>query len=159
MSKRKKSAPVVRIERAANDEQSFCDVFDLLIGLHRDGGYAPLDVSKASANCFRMLAEGMVFVARLPDGTAIGTLAMTELTFWYAQDTFLQDAWFYVRPEYRKGHVGVALMRAARDDAQARGKIAFITVNNPDRKPKRTTMALESQTAGYVPVGHTIKIV
>mgnify|MGYP006149118005 CR=1 FL=1 len=42
----------------------------------------------------------------------IGTLGLTELAFWYAKETFLQDAWLYVKPQHRKGGVGVALFLA-----------------------------------------------
>ena len=49
-------------------------------------------------------------------------------------------------------------MKAARECAQARNKIAFVTVNNPDRRPKKTSMSLESQIAGFVPLGYTIKL-
>ena len=145
------------IERADTSESSFEAVFGLLLRLHREGGYAPLDPVKARVNAYRVIEEGMTFLARR-DGHPVGTLSLTELSFWYAQSTFLQDGWFYVSPEFRKGRVGIALMRAAREEAQRRNRIAFVTVNNPDRRPKSTTMSLESQTAGYVPLGYTMKI-
>lgn len=147
----------LEIVRAGADEASFNEVFGLLLDLHKAGGYATLDVETAALNAYAVLKEGMTFVAKL-DGKAIGTLALTELKFWYAKQTFLQDAWLYVAPEYRKGVVGIQLMRAAKDEAQARNKIAFVTLNNPDRRPKATVMSLESQIAGYVPVGYTLKV-
>jgi GNAT superfamily N-acetyltransferase len=148
----------VTIERAKPDEASFTEVFELLLHLHAAGGYADLDVNKASDNCFRVIEEGMVFVARSEDGKAVGTLALTELSFWYSQETFLQDAWFFVLPEFRAGNVGVELMKAAREAAEEKSKIAFVTVNNPDRRPKKTRMTIESQVAGYAPLGHTTRI-
>lgn len=147
----------LEIVRAGADEASFNEVFALLLDLHRAGGYAELDVDTAALNAYNVLKEGMTFVARL-DGKAIGTLALTELRFWYSKQTFLQDAWLYVMPEHRKGVVGIQLMRAAKNEAQARNKIAFVTLNNPDRRPKATVMSLESQIAGYVPIGYTLKI-
>lgn len=149
---------LITVERASAGEAAFRDVFELLLLLHKDGGYAPLDVRKAAANCYQVMREGACFVAREPGGRAVGTLALTTLRFWYSAESFLQDAWFYVRPEYRRADVGVLLMRAARDEADAQAKIAFITVNNPDRKPKQTRMSIESQVAGYVPLGYTLKI-
>lgn len=145
------------IERAGADEVAFSEVFGLLLELHRTGGYAVLDTETAARNAYAVLNEGMTFVARI-DGQAVGTLALTELPFWYSKSTFLQDAWLYVKPEYRKGLVGVKLMRAARDEAQKRSQIAFVTLNNPDRRPKATVMSLESQVAGFVPVGYTLKL-
>lgn len=150
-----KSKSEIEIARAGTDEAAFAEVFDLLVRLHKEGGYAPLDVEKAAEACFRVLDEGMVFVARA-DGKAIGTIALVALPFWYSTQTHLQDAWFYVVPERRRGQAGVRLLRAVRDEAQARNKIAFITVNNPDRRPKKTKAAIESQTLGLVPVGYTL---
>ena len=150
--------PTFMIEKATLDERGFADVWPLTLALHKEGGYARLDQSKAGAAVYKTIQEGMVFVARDGSGEAIGTLGLTELRFWYSPETFLQDAWLYVRKAYRKKGVGVALMRAAREEAQARGKICFVTVNNPDRRPKKTPMSLESQTAGFVPLGYTIKL-
>lgn len=147
----------LEIVRAGADEESFSEVFGLLLDLHKAGGYASLDTETAALNSYDVLKEGMTFVAKI-DGKAVGTLALTELSFWYSKQTFLQDAWLYVKPEHRKAAVGVQLMRAAKAEAQTRNKIAFITLNNPDRRPKATTMSLESQIAGYVPVGYTLKI-
>ena len=147
----------ITIEVAKDDEESFAEVFGLLLDLHKAGGYGPLDVETAGRNAYLVIKEGMVFVAR-KDGKAIGTLGLTDVQFWYSQDRFLQDAWFFVAPAHRRGQVGVKLMRAARDEGERRNKIVFITINNPDRRPKRTTASLESQTAGFVPLGYTLKL-
>lgn len=154
MSKAKRG---LTIERLGADEQSFSDMFSLLLELHKVGGYAPLDVDKAAANAYRFLEEGMSFLARV-DGKPVGVLPAIELPFWYAEETFIQDGAFYVKPEHRGGRVGVELMRALKAEAEHRAKIAFVTINNPDRRPKRTTMSIESQVAGYVPLGHTLKV-
>ncbi len=145
------------IEIAENDEKSFTDVFELLLQLHKEGGYAPLDADAAARHAYLVLSEGRSLVARSADGKSFGTLALAEQQFWYAQESFLQDAWVFVSPRHRRGKVGVELMRRARDLAQEAGKIAFVTVNNPDRRQKKTKMALVSQTAGYVPIGYSIK--
>lgn len=151
-----KTANIV-IETASSSEDSFVEVFGLLLDLHKAGGYAALDVSEASANAYRVISEGMTFVAKI-NGEAVGTLAFTDVQFWYSKTRFLQDAWFFVKPEFRRGKVGVKLLQAGRDEAAKRGKIAFVTINNPDRKPKRTVSALESQTVGFVPLGYTLKM-
>lgn len=147
----------LKIERLANDEQSFADMFELLLELHAAGGFAKLDADKAATNAYQMLAEGMTFMARVK-GKPVGLLVLAELSFWYADETFLQECAFYVKPEYRARDVGVRLLKAVREEADQRNKIAFVTINNPDRRPKKTTMSLESQTAGYVPLGYTLKI-
>ena len=145
------------VEVAGTDQDSFTDVFGLLVALHKEGGYAPLDVEVAAPNAWHTMAEGMTLLARDGAGKPIGTLALTELQFWYSTDTYLQDGWFYVRPAWRNRGVGVALMRKAREIADAKSKIMLVTVTNPDKRPKKTDMTLMSQNAGYVPVGYTIR--
>jgi GNAT superfamily N-acetyltransferase len=147
----------IEIVKADVGEESFAEVFGLLLELHRTGGYAPLSTDKAALAALNVISEDMTFIARV-EGNAVGTIGMTELAFWYSEQTFLQDAWLFVKPEHRSGRVGVRLMQAARDEAQARGKLAFVTLNNPDRRQKATRMSLESQVAGFVPLGYTLKI-
>lgn len=147
----------ITIETAANDESTFQEVFALLLDLHKVGGYATLDVTEAAENAYRVLSEGMTFLARV-NGEAVGTIGLTEVPFWYSKTTFLQDAWFYVKPRFRRGKVGVRLLHAARDAAEARSKLVFVTVNNPDRRPKRTASSLVSQTVGFVPLGYTLQL-
>jgi predicted N-acetyltransferase YhbS len=146
------------VEKALLDDEDFADLWPLMVELHKSGGFAQMDVDKTVGAIHSVINEGMVFLARDEAGVAIGTLGLTELRFWYSQDSYLQDAWLYVRPKYRKQGVGVLLMRAGRDEAQRRGKVCMITVHNPDRRQKKTRMALESQTAGFVPFGYTIKL-
>ena len=146
------------IEIAGTAEDSFQDVFGLLLGLHREGGYAHLNRAKAEACCRATLAEGMVLLARGLERKPIGTLGLTEMVFWYADRTYLQDAWFFVSPEFRRDRVGVALLNAAKPIAQQRNALLFVTQNNPDRRAKATPMTVESQLAGYVPLGYTLKV-
>ena len=150
-------APAIVIETAGCDEDAFCDVFELLLALHKEGGFARLDGEKAGRAVYQTLKEGMTFVARV-EGKAIGVLALTELPFWYSAATHLLDVGFYVAPKWRKGAVGKALLEAARVEAQVRNKILLITVTNPDRRPKGTRTTIESQIAGFVPVGYTLQL-
>jgi GNAT superfamily N-acetyltransferase len=151
-------AAKTHVERAGTDEKSFRDVFELLLALHREGGYAPLNLDKTAKNCFDTLTENMTFIARDDNGRAIGVLGMSERDFWFSDHTFLYGAWFYVRPKHRKGRVGVELMRAAAREGDARNKIVFIGTDNPDRRPKKTTMSLHCLLAGYVPLGYDLKL-
>jgi len=146
------------VEVAGADEASFLEVFDLLLEEHKEVACHSLDVQKAATACYSVLAQGMTFVARDADGVAIGHLALKEVVSWYSQESALYDGWFYVRPEHRAGNVGVALMRAARAVGQERNKLVFIMTANPHRRPKKTSMTLMAQMAGFIPVGYLIKI-
>lgn len=158
MNNRSKSSQSITIERAGPDEQSFVEVFELLVALHKEGGYAPLNGEKAAREVYSVLQEGMSFVARVPDGTVVGVLCLTESPFYYSDETFLHDRGFYVRPRYRKGRVGGLLLKAAQEEADRRGTVAFVNVTNPDRRPKKNGATLLAITAGYVPMGYLLKL-
>lgn len=151
MSKRTR----LTIKRAQNNEKTFLELVDMLMDLHASGGYAPLNHDKATEAAYRVLSEGMCWIARL-GGKPVGTLALTESAFWYADQTFLQDAWFWVDPEQRSRDVGVALLKAAKAEAQARNKLLFVSMTNPDRRPKATATTIATQMAGFVPLGYTL---
>lgn len=166
MSKRRKHrtphpvaapAPSIRIQVPANTEANFRILFEMLLELHKIGGYAPLDVDKAASNTYDMLATGVVFIAYV-DGKPAGVIAGVEQSFWYSQATHLQSIPLYVRAPYRKGQVGRMLLKAFAQEADRRGIIGFVTIDNPDRRPKATKVSIESQLAGYVPVGYTMKL-
>lgn len=153
------------VDKCPCDEFWFEEVFALMVELHAEGGYARLNRQKARPAVWAVLNEGTTFLARLeeqsggdPAGLPIGVLAMTEQPFWYGDETFLVDHGFYVKPKYRKGRVGVSLLKAAREEAQARNKIAIIAVTNPDRAPKLNGVTVISQNAGFVPVGYTLRL-
>jgi GNAT superfamily N-acetyltransferase len=147
------------VERAGVEEKDFLEVFALLVALHREGGYAPMEPDDAIADVYDTLKEGMTFLARAADGQPIGVLGLTEVRFWFNRKvTFLDGRWFYVIPAERGGQVGVKLLRAARDEGQARNMITFVSTTNPDRRQKRNQMSLQAQTAGFIPVGYAIKL-
>lgn len=146
-------------ERAAADnEEAFCDVFELLLELHKVGGYAPLDIDKLTRDTYAVLTHGMTFIARDEKGTPIGILGLVEEPFYYSQVTFLGSKWLYVRPEHRGGPAFRALLHAAKAEAEARDKLLFIQIDNPDRRPKSTRTTIEAQGAGFVPLGYTLRI-
>lgn len=145
------------VTRAKNDERSFGEIADMLLELHKSNGYAPLDADKAAEIAYRVLASDMVWVARI-GGVPVGTLALVETEFWYSRETFLGDAWFWVTPAERARDVGVKLLKAARDEAQARNKLLFISMHDPDRRPKATSATLVAQLAGFVPIGYALSM-
>lgn len=150
--------PGIIIERAGTDETSFMEVFDLLVALHKEGGYAPMNVKKAIAQTYGVLQQGMTLVARNEDGEAVGVLPLMEVDFWFADESFLLGRSFYVRPKYRRGRVGVQLLQAAREEGERRNKLVFVELDNPDRKPKKTKASLVIQQAGFVPLGYTLRL-
>ena len=146
------------IERAGTDEATFMEVFSMLLQEHKEVGCAPLDTDKAAAHCYRILEMGMTFVARDASGSAIGTLSLKEVEFWYSRTSALFDGWFYVPPTHRNGRVGVELLKAAAKEGQARGMLVFVMRANPNRRAKQTTTTLMAEMAGFLPVGYLLKV-
>lgn len=124
----------VRVERAGADEETFLEIFDLLLALHKEAGRGPLAPEKAAEACYRVLSEGVCFIAKVGKKT-VGTIAATEVPHWYSDETFFQRAWFFVAPKHRKKTVAQDLMRAAADYAEQNGKAIL------------TSIALEAQPA------------
>ena len=152
-----------RIEKCGDDELSFTEAFLLMLELHQKGGYAPLDPAEATGNFYRALKCDATFIARKDEGKGgedplIGILSLAELQFWYSKETYFEGIGFYVKPEYRRGKVGIALLRAAGEEADKRDKLCFVTITDPDRRPKATRLSLEAQIAGWVPLGHRIRL-
>lgn len=147
----------VTVERAGSDEETFVEVYGLLLELHKQGAFAPLDNERASANTFNVIAEGHVFVARV-DGKAVGTIGLVEFPFWYSTETYLQESWFYVSPEYRAGEAGKELMRAAREEGERMEKIVLVTITDPDRMAKKVARGNIEVIHGFVPAGYTHRL-
>jgi len=148
----------VTIHRVGADEASFVEVFSLLLEEHKEVACASLDAEKASRHCYTILQEGMTFVARNGQGEAVGTLSLTEHEHWYSKESALFDGWFYVKPAYRNNTVGADLMKAARAVAEAKNLLVFIWTTNPHRRPKKTSMTLMAQLAGFMPSGYLLKL-
>lgn len=159
---RKKTAapkePSFTIDIAGTDEDSFRDVFDLLLAEHAEAGIAPLNAEKTAEVCYRTLEQGMTLIARDRKGKAIGTMGIVNQEFWYSDTPHLQDVWLYVAPKNRRGTVGKMLLKGARAIADARDLLLFVTIANPNRPHKKSTFGLTAQHAGYVPVGYTMRM-
>ena len=55
------------------------------------------------------------------EGEVAGSIAITAGDLWWSDKPALMDAWFYVRPDYRKTRAAVTLMSTARDFAREKG--------------------------------------
>lgn len=149
---------MIMIERFGTSEDDFRTVFALLLEEHAEVAHAPLNAKKAAEHCYRVLQQGMTWVARDESGTAVGTLALKEVECWYSDQCDLFDGWFYVRPSHRNGRVGVALIQAAKAEAIARGQFAFIRVANANRRAKKTQTTLMAEMIGFKPCGYDLKL-
>lgn len=146
------------VDIAGTDEQSFRDIFDLLLAEHEEAGIVPLNAEKTAEFCYRTLEQGMTLIARDKKGKAIGSMGIVNQSFWYSDAPCLQDVWLYVAPKNRRSTVGKMLLKGARAIADARNAPLFVTIANPNRPQKKRTIGLTAQHAGYVPVGYTMRI-
>ncbi len=144
---------------ADSNEKQISDLVALLIMLHSEGGYAPLNLDKMVGRAAEVVSQGMTWLAYDQEaGEPVGTLGLHEQALWYADERVLVDLWFYVRPEYRKGAVGKKLLKLGRETADERGCMLFITVTNPDRRRRRSAAVVEAETVGYVSHGYMLKM-
>jgi hypothetical protein len=151
----------ISIEIAGTDEKTFQEVFALCLGLYRDNAQAPLNAEKLARYTYVVLSEGMTFVARV-DGKAVGMLGLVEVDYSYSDETFLKDAGFWVREDYRGGPglfgtIGNQLMAWAAAEGEKRGKLVKIFFTNPDKAAKRRRRVIDGEMLGYVPVGYAMR--
>jgi len=150
----------MNIEKVAQEEGPFTDCFELLLELAAEVGFAPVDRDKAAGDTYRVIGQGMTFMARNADGLALGVLGLVECDFWYSDLTFLASKWFYVKPEHRFGKVGVRLLKAAKAEADERGAMVFVATDNPARGFRRRSSwaTVTAQGAGYFPAGYVLRL-
>ena len=149
---------MITIERAPSTEAAFKEIADFGMAGLREYLVAPIDMEKAAAQLYVTLADKMMFVARDEVGEIVGCLGMMVTDLWYSRDAILlSKIGPFVRPDQRFGTVGVKLMRAVRGLADELDMLAFVWVTRPGRK-RATDAALFAQVAGYVPLGHVLKI-
>ena len=146
----------VTVERAKCDEATYKEVMDACLPALTEYAVAPVNMKKTMEQGYRVLEQGMSFLAREETGAVVGVIGMSISDFWYSDEPILLNTVGpYVRPDQRFGVVGVRLMRAVRDLADEKDMLAFVWVM--DTKRKRTTQAsLFATVAGYVSVGHVI---
>lgn len=151
-------SPSIEVRRPESTEENFRLLFDMLLELHKIGGYAPVDYDDAAVGTYDFLATGVVFIAYV-DGEPAGAICGVELPYWYnRKHTHLQSLPIYVRAKFRNMNIGARLLRAFQQEGERRGIIAFATVDNPDRKRSAAWRGVESLIAGFVPLGYTMKL-
>ena len=167
MSRRRKPAfTIERVRLEVNDdgdkivpEQAFVEIFELTIALQKEAGIFPLSFEKAAASVYRTLAQEMTLVARSKGGTVVGAIGFEETSSYYSDETMLWDKWFYVLPEHRGGAVGKALLRESTKLAEERGKIAMVTISNPDRQTKSPVrLARAAYDVGFIPRSYSLRL-
>lgn len=147
----------ITVEFAQPDSnEHYAEIMALLIMLHGECGYAPIDSDKLAQGIVNMVADGHVIIARC-NGQAVGVLGLTESSFWYSKTTCLWGIWFYVLPEFR-GFAGHRLMTAAAALGEQLNLLVFVSSSNPNRRAKHKFLALEAQMSGFVPTGYTLRL-
>ena len=155
----------ISIEKVENNEISFKEALDLGLELLREGGMAPFDAETFTNDAYAILTHDASFIARDDDtDEPVGLIAMVEEPFNYSTMVHLRSKHLYVKPEYRSanaltpGPVLMGLLRAAKEEAEKRGLIVLVTVDNPDRNARRRHISIEAQVVGFVPQAYVFKL-
>jgi L-amino acid N-acyltransferase YncA len=113
-----------------------------------------LDIDRIRTWVMEMVAEGRVIVVEM-EGEIVGGIGFRDYEPPYANVVWLVDDFFYVRPEWRGGSVGLELERFFRDLAKSSKKTAILTVFNPGRVASRGRIA---RVFGLTPIGHWLRV-
>lgn len=102
---------------------------DTFAAEHRFGTMATttLDLGRCWAHITRILNRGAVWVIDDDEGIA-GSISVLPNQLWWSSTVYLNDGWFYVRPEKRDSRAAILLLKAASDYAAAQGLPLAITV-------------------------------
>ena len=146
------------IGRAKEDEATFVEVLGLCAKQARQGAFAPLNTDKVSMHAYRMMADGLMILARNAAGKAIAMLPLSEEMLAYADQTYLQNLGLWIEPEWRTTGVLRALLAEARRETEKRETFCLITITDPDRRKKGGRAIQESEMIGFVSVGYTLKL-
>lgn len=121
----------------------------LLLELHREVGIAPVNHDKLVRQCYSVLTEKRTF-GLFANGGFVGSLGLVRATHYYSDEAYLQDKWFYVRPEYR-GFGGFRLLRRGMREAD-RMVIPLIV---DDTHPAR---AARNRRLVYIPKAYRARV-
>jgi hypothetical protein len=107
------AVPVVRLATEADEAA----VFELLLALYDDNAFGahPVNPDKVLAMIRRGTRKEGAFIGVIdgPDGRIAASAALDMTPYWYSDDWFLNEQWFFVRPECRSAHLERALFRWA----------------------------------------------
>lgn len=107
-----------------------CAIYELLVKAFDE---APIEVPKpemrAGLQWIAHVTDNMCYVAEV-DGKLVGSLGIEYKTFpWAPEEKLMNDAWFYVLPDYRNSDVASALIKKIQLAVVATGVPFFGGVN------------------------------
>lgn len=79
---------------------------------------------------WRLLRDGAVWVVTDDDREIAGSISVAPTQLWWTDREYLQDGWFYVRPERRNTFAGLMLLSVAEDYARQKKSPLVIGVFN-----------------------------
>lgn len=132
-------------EDAANIAAMVGDLLDEIMDAISQQAF-DFDLSETARRLERFLREEkyFVFLAKLPEGAA-GFIALTESHALYAEGAFGIIPELYVRPAFRSGGIGAALLGEARRFAQEKGWARLEVTTPPLPQFQRTLDFYEKQ--------------
>jgi hypothetical protein len=152
------SSITVRYARRDDAKDEARAIFSFLVQMHLEGvgipeHLAPLAHDKALASIYDVVTTGYVLMAY--DGAdLVGVLGLSKFGIWYSHQPMLSEQFFYIRPEYRHGPVMRAILRGARDLANAERLFLQLTISNLHKdRPARSALERIGDVLSFFPRG------
>lgn len=90
-----------------------------------------IEARRAYGYIWGVLKNGAAWIAEDDEGI-VGSIGLRPQEFWWSDVRFMEDAWFYVRPEKRNGSASRQLLRAAETFCKDAGMPLMLTITNSD---------------------------
>lgn len=107
----------------------------------------PVNPTKLMFSVLQTASEGVVLVARLPDGRVIGSVGLHVASWYWSDARYIGDRWFFVHPEFRKSKVARTLLDATKALAKKHNLTLMLGVS--------TGLDTELKTQWYTRAGLT----
>lgn len=123
----------MKIERLTATEFDAVRAGEFLLNFareHKFGSMPPatVNVEKSWERVWRMLDEGVVWIATSDDDAIAGSLSVMKTELWWADVAYLSDGWFFVHEDRRGSAAALMLINAATEYANALGLPLVINV-------------------------------
>lgn len=146
--------------RIAESDEDAKRVFISLVACHREVGRDTGDANKAFVQVYATMKEDAVFIVEDEAGEIVGSCGIYEepAGFFYGNVPYLNERWFYVRPDHRNGEALRLLLKEVRALCDSTGLMCMLRIFNFTRAKAKTDLARIGEDLAYYPAGAVIQV-
>lgn len=144
----------MKLERIPPSEEACTEMGAFNIAFHTEYGVLSLNVEKGMRSIIDSARDGLAFFVRNAYGAPVASMGMAVgPVVDYSDDEVLMNKWLHVRPDRYEAGAFRLLLRAAKDEAVARG-LPLLIARSYRRHELRGAFGRISESVGFVPTGH-----